>query len=354
MYRTKILHSIIFFILFSFTYTGAFAIINGEYVTVKKPVHNEKVVFGKIIDFEYAFSDSEQPDSISCLISGKLALTFKKPFQGLRWNTSSALPGSVPITHFVYKAGKVVQVINNSIFLLSDIKPLQYTFKVSKVYPHDKGAYTQGLVIDQGVFYESTGLYGKSTIRRVIPESGKIIMSANISPDKFGEGLALINDLLYQVTWREQTCFVYNKKTLAPVKQFRYNIGEGWGLTYDGQLLLMSDGSSTIYKVDPQLFTVVGQFQVVSDKGPVQLINEMEYVNGFVYANIYQTNTIIIFNPSNGKVTGTIDCSGLLKPEDKLPDTDVLNGIAYNPSNKHFYVTGKNWPKLFEGVFEKK
>lgn len=221
-----------------------------------------------------------------------------------------------------------------------------YTFQIVHSYPHDRGAFTQGLLWSDGRLYESTGLYGQSSVRRVALESGQVEQRTALAANLFGEGLALWGEHLIQLTWREATGLVYDRRSLAVVDQFTY-ASEGWGLTTDGTRLIMSDGTSTLYLLDPATFAEIGQLQVHDEHGPVARLNELEYINGEVWANIWTTDQIARISPRTGRVTAWVDLTGLL-PASERQHADVLNGIAYDPASRRLFVTGKLWPTLFE------
>lgn len=221
-------------------------------------------------------------------------------------------------------------------------------YRVVAEYPHDPDAYTQGLVIDDGVLYEGTGLEGRSTLRRVDLESGEVRQSQPLDSEHFGEGIAVVGDRIYQLTWQTGTCFVYDRETFALHETFTYE-SEGWGLTTDGDQLIMSDGGSQLVFRDPETFVETGRVDVEDGGNPVTYLNELEYIDGEVWANVYQTDRIARIDPERGEVTGWIDLAGLLDPEDyPAQGVDVLNGIAHDPETGRIFVTGKLWPTLFE------
>jgi glutamine cyclotransferase len=224
--------------------------------------------------------------------------------------------------------------------------PVQ-TYRIKNTYPHDSSAFTQGLVYTDGVLYESTGLRGRSSLRRVALETGNVLQQTSLLPEYFGEGIAVLGDRIYQLTWTTGVGFIYDKKTLALLREFRYGI-EGWGMTHDGKSLIVSDGSSTLYYWDPQTLREVKRLTVTEGGKPVPNLNELELVEGEIYANIWQQDRIARISPETGKVTGWIDMKGLLALRDRQGSEDVLNGIAYDPERKRLFVTGKLWPKLFE------
>ncbi|XUW99739.1 MAG: glutaminyl-peptide cyclotransferase [Dehalogenimonas sp.] len=223
----------------------------------------------------------------------------------------------------------------------------EYTYRIVNTYPHDRGAFTEGLIYSDGFFYESTGLYGQSTLRKVELATGRVLQTASLDAKYFGEGLTLWQNSLIQLTWQTHIGFVYSKDTLSAINSFSYTT-EGWGLTQDGIRLIMSDGTSTIYFLDPATFQVNGKIDVKDNGALVVNINELEYVNGKIYANIWMTDKIAVINPGTGNVESWIDLTGLLPAFANLVAVDVLNGIAYDSIGKRLFVTGKLWPLLFE------
>jgi glutaminyl-peptide cyclotransferase len=221
--------------------------------------------------------------------------------------------------------------------------------KVLRTLPHDPRAFTQGLLFYEGKFYESTGLRGRSSVRIVDPESGLVERKADLPDEFFGEGLARVGGRLIQLTWQEGRALVWNLTTMRKEKEFTYE-GEGWGLCFDGHHLIMSDGSEVLTIRDPETFQKVGQVVARRAGKPVRSLNELECVDGLVYANVWQDNHIARIDARTGEVTGWIDAAGLLLQEEERR-ADVLNGIAYLPSTGHFVITGKLWPKAFEVEF---
>lgn len=222
-----------------------------------------------------------------------------------------------------------------------------YGYEIVNTYPHDPNAFTQGLVYFDGDLYESTGRYGQSNLRRVDLETGEVLQRIDLPAQYFGEGITLLNDRIYKLTWKEQRGFIYERETFELLQEFTYPT-EGWGLTHDGQNLMMSDGSAYLYYLDPVRLAEVGRVEVRDGNLPIVRLNELEYIEGQVYANIWQTNWLVIIDPASGRVTGRILLDGLLAPEDMIQPVDVLNGIAYDPAYDRLFVTGKLWPKLFE------
>jgi len=228
----------------------------------------------------------------------------------------------------------------------SNVIPV-YTYKVVNTYPHDQSAFTEGLIFEDGVLYEGTGLHGHSTLRRVKLETGEILQIRELPPQFFGEGVTIYKNKIIQLTWKSHVGFVYNKYSFKLLQEFNYP-DEGWGITYDGKHLIMSDGTETLHFLDPETFEEISQIEVSANNIPVTRINELEYIQGEIYANIWQTERIARIDPLTGQVVGWIDLKGILNPEDDSETVDVLNGIAYDSKNSRLFVTGKFWPKLFE------
>ena len=222
----------------------------------------------------------------------------------------------------------------------------EWRLEVVKEYPHDRGAYTQGLFFHQGELYESCGEYGKSSLRKVDLESGKALRKLDFSKKYFAEGSVVLDGKLYVLTWLNKVAFIYDASTLEYEKAYSYP-REGWGLTSDGKSLIASDGSSRLYFMDSS-FRQQKVIDVKMDSRSVKLLNELEWIDGRIWANVYTTDMIVIINPETGEVEGKVDCSGLLPSKLRDADTDVLNGIAYNPLDGKIYLTGKNWPRLYE------
>ena len=221
-----------------------------------------------------------------------------------------------------------------------------YGYEVVNTYPHDAGAFTQGLLFHDGFLYEGTGLHGESSIRKVDLETGEVLRQRDLSSAYFGEGIAVHNDRLIQLTWKSQVGFVYRLDDFEPLGDFSY-LGEGWGLTHDGKRFIMSDGTTRLRFLDLRTFRATGQVHVRYGDRPVRNINELEFIDGLVYANIWKEDRVAMIDPDSGYVTGWVDLSGLLTPAEAR-SADVLNGIAWDEAGRRLFVTGKRWPKLFE------
>lgn len=226
-------------------------------------------------------------------------------------------------------------------------EPTRYTYRVRATYPHPTDAYTQGLHYHNGALWEGTGEYGRSRIQIFDLNTQQIKPFATLPDNEFGEGITLLGDRLYQLTWESNTCHLYDINSGKRLRDFRY-MGEGWGITTDGERLYMSNGTADLYLLHPQTFQREGKRTVTLRGEPIQLLNELEWIGGRIWANIYTTDQIVIINPRNGVVEGVVDLSGLLPAAERTPLTDVLNGIAYDPVSKRIFVTGKRWPKIYE------
>lgn len=223
----------------------------------------------------------------------------------------------------------------------------QYGYQVVHVYPHDRNAFTQGLEFRAGFLYEGTGLEGRSTVRKEKLETGQVVQEIELDPEYFGEGITVMNQEIFELTWKAQTGFVYDESSFRRLRSFNYP-GEGWGLANDGQQIYMSDGTAEIRVWDPVTLQEERRFTVRDRGRPVLLLNELEYVHGEIFANVWQTNRVARISPADGRVLGWIDLAGLLSAEDRAEPVDVLNGIAYDVLGDRLFVTGKLWPKLFQ------
>lgn len=221
------------------------------------------------------------------------------------------------------------------------------SFHIVHVYPHDPRAFTEGFVYADGVLYESTGLKGHSTLRAIDPKTGAITRNLNIADTYFGEGITVWQNEVIQLTWQTQTGFVYDRSNFHLLRTFHYD-GEGWGLTQDGTSLIRSDGSPTLRFFDPRTFRETRRLKVTENGVPVQNVNELEYIHGEIFANIWHSDRIIRISPQTGKVVGWLDLSMLLPPDQRTDPEAVLNGIAYDAKSNHLFLTGKLWPHIFE------
>ena len=225
--------------------------------------------------------------------------------------------------------------------------PTTWTYKVVKSFPHDPKAFTQGLVFEDGFLYEGTGLNGQSELRKVELETGKVLQCYELPHEYFGEGITISGDRIIQLTYLSRVGFVYDKKTFELLQEFSYQT-EGWGLTHDSRYLIMSDGTPMLYFLDPETLVQDHKIMVLDQDSPVWGLNELEYVDGQIFANVWPTERIVRIEPDTGRVIGWIDMEGILKPQDQTGPVDVLNGIAYDQVDRRLFVTGKFYPKLYE------
>jgi len=225
--------------------------------------------------------------------------------------------------------------------------PTEYTFEVVRQFPHDPRAFTQGFTYNDGFFYEGTGRTGQSSLRQVNPENGHVVRKVDLAPDLFGEGITVLGNEVLQLTWLSHIGFVYDLRDFHLLRTFQY-AGEGWGLTTDGHDLFMTDGSAEIRVLDASTFSEKRRIKVRESGKPVDQLNELEFIEGEIYANIWHSDRIARISPHTGKVVGWIDLTGLLGPFYQRQAEEVLNGIAYDPTGKRLFVTGKLWPKIFE------
>ena len=313
---------------------------------VSKEVHRLK----SVIPIKLGMRSSEYtPDSIQIFVNNKLITTMAKGIMSSSWKADESRIGVVRLSFKAYYADGKSEQKNADLLLISDIVPENYTYRIVKTYPHDTAAYTQGLFYaGNNILYESTGRYGKSELRKTNLLTGKVINSVKLPDNIFGEGMTIVNDKVIQLSWQEQTVFFYKKEDLSLIEKKQYKYTEGWGLTWNGNHLIMSDGSSKIYFIDPENFKEISNQMVSDNRKEILYINEMEYIRGELWANIYTSNVIARIDPESGKVLGYIDLSGLLPKSDYNKNTDFLNGIAWDSENDRIFVTGKCWPKLFE------
>jgi glutamine cyclotransferase len=309
-------------------------------------LNKTKSAIGDSIEISFKLKNKIAPDSI-VLILNNIAI-FRS--QDINAKFTLSLKNSQTGNEYIeLRAYKDSSFYSNtkSILVLASNTPKIYSYKVIKSFPHDANAYTQGLYLENGFFYEATGLKGESTLRKVNPKTGEVLTSFTVPSTIFGEGITAFGNKIVQLSWRSGIGFVYNKSDFKLIDKFNYST-EGWGLTTDSTNLLMSDGTNNIYFLNPQDYTEVRRIQVYDNKDAVDYLNELEYIDGKIWANIYQTDKIAIINPAVGNVEAYVDLKGILDKKLYTSETDVLNGIAYDKASKKLYVTGKKWPLLFE------
>lgn len=252
-----------------------------------------------------------------------------------------------------WKGGKMGVPEYTPVLLRAGMPPVAYGYRVIKEYPHDEASYTQGLLIRHGKMYESAGQRGMSSLRKVELQTGEVLQLLSMDPSYFAEGLAMYGGKLYQLTWTSGKCFEYDKSTFNRMNTLFYNT-QGWGLEADQQYFYMTDGSERVYVRDPKSFNTVRTLQVYDNEGRVNMLNELELIDGLLYANVYMTDEIVAIDLATGAVVKRIDLSGLLPDRLRTRTTDVLNGIAYDHDSGKIYVTGKNWPRLYQVEFVRK
>ena len=308
------------------------------------------------------YANDTKPDSIVYLVDS-VRVGSSKDSTGLSLKTDSMALGPRVITARVYQEGKKQEVSTN-IVLLPSKAPEEYTYKVLKTFPHDTSCYTEGLVYQDGFLYESGGGYltppggeeadGQSSLRKVELNTGKVLNKVMIDPKVFAEGISIVGNKIIQLTWKEKIGYVYEKDSFKLLNTFQNNVGiEGWGMCFDGKKLYMDDSSNRIWFLDKDTYRQTGFIDVYDDRGPVNEINELEFIDGKIYANVYRTNYIIVIDPKTGAVLERMDMSALY-PEPRTPPAEVLNGIAYDASGKRIFITGKKWQHLYQVEFIKK
>jgi glutamine cyclotransferase len=241
----------------------------------------------------------------------------------------------------------VVAIVCFLLFVGNTDTPARWTYKVVSTFAHDPKAFTQGLVFEDGFLYEGTGLNGRSELRKVELETGNVLKTYKLPDEFFGEGITIYNDRIFQLTYQSHVGFVYDKETFELLREFEYQT-EGWGLTHDDKYLIMSDGTPMLYFLDPKTFKQKHKIMVLDQNSQVWGLNELEYIDGEIYANVWPTERIVKIEPETGRVIGWIDAEGILAPEDHSEPVDVFNGIAYDAANRRLFVTGKFYPKLYE------
>jgi glutamine cyclotransferase len=325
----------------------------------RKPVTNIQITpSNKIVvtgnDFSISFHTKLKEGKIKQIelfVDNQLITTTSELDYSVNLNSKNFLPGDHSIRVVALKTDGMSSTNYSSILITSDIKPQSLNFKIVNTYSHNPTYFTEGFEFYKGILFEGTGDYGTSYISSYNPNNGKIISSLKIDNQYFGEGITILNGKMYQLTYKTHIGFIYNVNTFEKEGEFSFSSNEGWGLTNDGKNLIMSDGTSKIHFINPSDFKIIKTIEVCDNNGIIDNINELEYVDGIIYSNIWGKNTILKIDASNGKVLAYINMEGLL-PLLNSSNIDVLNGIAYNQVEKTFYVTGKYWPKIFSVHFE--
>ena len=293
-------------------------------------------------------SKNRLPDSVRIFFDGKQMVNIRSdPWKYSIPSQLVTTTGRKSLKAVAYREGKSQNTITRFIVVYSDVVPERNGYKVINIYPHESNAFTQGLLYDNGSLFEGTGQEVESSLREVELETGKVIRQLALDPSLFGEGITLYKDRIYQVTWQNRVGFVYDKSTFKTINKVYYAT-EGWGLTTIDDKIVMSDGTNTLYFIEPEMFTVVSKIEVYDNEKKVDSLNEIEYIDGEIWANIWMSDLIARIDPVSGKVIAYIDLTGILPEQDRNSGAEVLNGIAYDKNNKRIFVTGKRWPKLFE------
>ena len=318
-------------------------------ISLTSPSNYDRYVYGDMIDVVIAIERPNQiPDSVVLNLDGKrVGSLIAEPWDIEISSDEITTLGRKTLKVTAYRDGKSKTSISRVLYVYSDVKPKSYGYEVVNEFPHDREAFTQGLFFDSGKLYEGTGQEGYSSLREVDLASGKVDRQLNLESNLFGEGITLFDNLIYQVTWTSKVGYVYQKEDFKLVKKIHYQ-SEGWGLTTVGDKIVLSDGTNTLWFYETDMFNLASKIEVCDDNGPVEQLNELEYINGEIWANIWMTDRIARIDPNSGKVNAYIDLSGLLNDPQVDTDENVLNGIAYDKENDRIFVTGKNWPKLFE------
>lgn len=312
---------------------------------------------GKDVSLQINAPSGYQADSVVYLLDDK-RLGMKKDLSTFTLKTDTLPLGIKQITANIYQ-GKNSTPLTTNIVLLAAKAPEELTYKVEKVFPHDTSCYTEGLEYHNGDFYESAGSYGHSDLRKVDPTTGKVLQKTTLADQYFGEGITIVGNKIIQLTYQEHTGFVYDLKTLKKLSDFSYTVGkEGWGLCFDGKKILNTDGSNRIYFLDKDKYSLIGAIDVYDDKGEIDNLNELEYIKGKIYANVYTKDIIMVIDPKTGAVLQRISLINLYplneRPKTNDPNNDVLNGIAYDAKTDRTFITGKKWGKMFQVKFVKK
>jgi len=311
----------------------------------ENPKDGVSITFGENVQVKMNFPDTSF-DSVVYAVDGQV-IQRKQDTSTFEFDTKAYALGSRSLTAKLYSQGKENIAYSNIQILPESAK--QYGFKVINEYPHDAGAFTQGLEFRDGFLYETTGQHGSSTLRKVALKTGDVVQKVDLGDEFFGEGMTFVGNKIIALTWRENVGFVYNKDTFEKEKTFNYPTQkEGWGIAYDGEKLISSDGTNRLYFLDPNNFQHLGSVAVYDENGAVDNLNELEYIDGKLYANIYQKDIIVIINPTTGAVEGRVNFVGMYTNSTRKANDNEMNGIAYDAAAKRLFVTGKLWEKLFE------
>lgn len=316
----------------------------GESAAWVSPQAGKTITYGDTVNLQVKLDN--EADSVVYFADGE-RLDNAAAGKAVNVNTEKLTLGMKAITAKIYRKGAEPEEISTNIVVNSSLVPQRFTYSVEKEFKHDTESYTQGLEYHKGFFYESDGLVGESSIRKVDPATGKVLQVTNI-PDVFAEGITLVGDKILMITYTENLMREYDLKTLKLLREFKTPyVRQGWGLCNDGKRIYNSDGSNTIYFLNKDTYMQEGYIEVYDNNGPVSSLNELEFIDGKIFANIYESNRIVMIDPTSGQVTGDVDLSDLYPDPSRQSDL-VLNGIAWDASAKRLFVTGKKWDKLFQ------
>jgi len=318
-------------------------------IIMKAPDENSEFRLGDQINVVLSSENpGPPPDSILISYDGRAVVSLRsEPWEYSIPSSFTTATGRKSLKATAYRGGKARSTVTRFMVIMSDVFPRRFGYRVINSYPHDTEAFTQGLFYDNGVLYEGTGQETGSTLREVELLTGKVLRQLNLSPELFGEGITLYKDRIYQVTWTSKVGFVYERSTFRQINKVYYQT-QGWGLTTMGEHIVMSDGSNVLYVIEPEMFTVVSRLEVYDNEKMVDQLNELEYINGEIWANVWNTDLIARIDPVSGKLLAYVDLRGILDDPDTDTSVKVLNGIAFDREGNRIFVTGKNWPKLFE------
>lgn len=319
-------------------------------IQLSSPSKNSTFRYHDPLKIAFTTKEKFPVDSVQIFWNGKKIETTSNGITNYEFKIPEDRTGRNTLKLIAFHPDNKQSIASETIIIQPDRAPEKLQYEILKTYSHDTRAYTQGLVYQDGMLYESTGQYGESGIRKQDIKSGKILSALSIDNKLFGEGITIFNDKIYQLTWTSGKGFIYDLKTFSLESTFTYNT-QGWGITTIGDKLIMSDGSNKLYHIAPSSFNILKEVEVYDHNGPVKNLNELEFINGLIWANVWMQDRIVIIDPESGEVKQELDMSRLLSAgeRDKLNDSDdVLNGIAWNPEKGSVYVTGKRWPKMFE------
>ena len=305
--------------------------------------NGKKFTTGQVVDIGVEARSDQAVDSVRYSLGGQ-----ELAVEGGKVRLAPAALGSLSLEARVFSEGREI-TLNEEVLILAEHEPEIYTYQIVNSFPHDREAFTQGLEFYGDFLYESTGIKGASSLRKVDFQTGEVLARSDLEPNYFGEGITVRGDTIYMLTWQSGKGFLYDRNTLGRIGSFDYGQSkEGWGLCNDGRSLFKSDGSQRIWKLDPADLRETGFIETVTNKSVFNKTNELEYVDGKIYANVWQKPSMMIIDARTGAIEGVVNFGGLEKEVTQHENLDVLNGVAYHPGRKTFFVTGKRWDKLFE------